>query len=107
MSDSPADQQIVTAPASNGGPDVRIYNLAGQRLGGFVPYAASFFGGVTIAVNFLPTTGFGVDVVIMTGAGPGGGPHVEWWTLATNNTVTLRRSFFAFDPAFLGGVFVG
>jgi hypothetical protein len=106
VSDSPATQQVVTAPASNGGPDVRIYNLAGQRLGGFFPYSLSFFGGVSIAMTLVTTDG-GNQVVIATGAGPGGGPHVEWWTLATNNTVTLKRSFFAFDPAFLGGVFVG
>jgi hypothetical protein len=101
-----ADLQIVTAPASNGGPDVRIYSFGGQRLGGFFPYAPSFFGGVSIAVTLLPTD-FGFQVVIMTGAGPGGGPHVEWWAQAMNNTVTLVRSFFAFDPAFTGGVYVG
>ena len=100
------DLQIVTAPASNGRPDVRIYNFSGQRLGGFLPYAPNFFGGVSIAVNLVPI-GFGNQLVISTGAGPGGGPHVEWWSLAIDNTAVQTRSFFAFDPAFIGGVFVG
>jgi hypothetical protein len=36
--------------------------------------------------------------------GTGGGPHIKVF-----NTTTLAelQSFFAFDPAFLGGVFVG
>jgi uncharacterized repeat protein (TIGR01451 family) len=40
---------------------------------------------------------------IVTGAGPGGGPHVNVWTLATG-AVTNLASFFASDPAFSGGV---
>jgi hypothetical protein len=35
---------------------------------------------------------------VVSGAGPGGGPHV---------TDRGRINFLAFDPAFLGGVFVG
>jgi hypothetical protein len=102
---TPAIQALtmVAAPASAGGPDVRIYNLAGQRLGGFLAYDPSFFGGVTLAQH--PLFSQNPDVII-TGAGPGGGPHVKIWALS-NNAVTLQSNFFAFDPAFIGGVFVG
>jgi hypothetical protein len=94
---------LVTAPASAGGPDVRIYNLAGQQLGGFLAYDPSFFGGVTLAQHPLF---FQNPEAIITGAGPGGGPHAKIWALS-NNAVTLQSNFFAFDPAFIGGVFVG
>jgi hypothetical protein len=94
---------IVTAPASHGGADVRIFNFSGQRLGGFQAYAPSFTGGVSLSLLPIGPNG---DNQIITGAGPGGGPHVERWTLA-NNMVTLQSSFFAFDPAFIGGIYVG
>src|SRR5262245_65375855 len=39
----------------------------------------------------------------MTGAGPGGGPHVEVFDSGAGAPV---MSFYAFDPAFAGGVYV-
>ena len=56
-----------------------------------------------MAVQQIGTDG---TVTLETGAGPGGGPHVKTWQVA-NGVATLQQSFFAFDPAFLGGVFVG
>jgi hypothetical protein len=41
---------------------------------------------------------------IMTGAGPGAGPHVKRFD---GLTLAPVNSFFAFDPSFAGGVFVG
>ncbi len=41
---------------------------------------------------------------IVAGAGPGGGPHVK---VFDRQTLGLLDSFFAFDPLFSGGVFVG
>jgi autotransporter-associated beta strand protein len=92
---------IVTAPASAGQPDVRVYNSQGQRLASFFAYAPAFTGGVSVAVQPI---GVGGTDAILTGAGPGGGPHVEQWEFPGPVTT---RSFFAFDPAFTGGVFVG
>ena len=40
---------------------------------------------------------------IITGAGPGGGPHVKVFDGVTGAEI---RSFYAYDPGFLGGVFV-
>ena len=98
-----ANLQIVTAPQKGGGPDVRIYNFAGQQLGSFSPYAANFFGGVSIAVVPLGPSGANT---IVTGAASGGAPHVEWFTQSGANVI-LQKSFFAFDPAFTGGIYVG
>jgi autotransporter-associated beta strand protein len=95
--------RIITAPASRMGPDVRIFNFNGQGVGGFLAYNPGFTGGVTVAM--LPI-GFNGENQILTGAGPGGGPHVERWALV-NDVATLQSGFFAFDPAFTGGVFVG
>jgi hypothetical protein len=101
--------EIVTAPAS-GGTEVRRFGPTGQQIGGFVAYDPRFLGGVSLAVlSFVPAA-FPIpgEVTIVTGAGPGGGPHVKVWHAAAYDTAaTLQQSFFAFDPAFLGGVFVG
>jgi len=59
-------------------------------------YAPEFTGGIRVAVNqnFLYT--------IATAPGPGGGPHVKLF----EPSGTERASFFAYDPAFRGGVYV-
>ena len=76
------------------------------------------FDGVTLAeqASFLPYSGFagGVRVAagdftgdgradIVTGTGPGGGPHVK---VFNGQTLAEVHSFFAYDGGFTGGVFV-
>jgi autotransporter-associated beta strand protein len=76
-------------------------------LADFPAYDPAFRGGVRVAAADFD--GDGVDEV-MTGAGPGGGPHVEAWNLPPSLGQigpSVAASFFAFDPAFRGGVWVG
>jgi hypothetical protein len=98
---------IVTAPASNGGPHIRLFRQDGTPFDQFLAYDPAFTGGVTIATVHL---GIGFAPILLTGAGPGGGPHVKQWQYHQQVYTYerfLERSFLAFDPGFTGGVFVG
>jgi hypothetical protein len=70
------------------------------ELQSFFAYDAAFTGGVTVGVNTLSNG----HAAILTGAGPGGGPHVKEFD---GQSLALLESFFAFDPSFSDGVFVG
>jgi uncharacterized repeat protein (TIGR01451 family) len=97
--------ELITGAGPGGGPHVRVWNLVGTtltELTGFFAYHPAFPGGVAIAAGDL--NGDGVAELI-TGAGPGGGPHVRVWNVV-GTTLTELTGFFAFDPAFPGGVTV-
>jgi hypothetical protein len=80
---------------------VRIWNGTDlTELGGFFAYDPAFRGGVFVAAGDVNGDG---KADIITGAGPGGGPHVRIWNGAD---FTELGGFFAYDPAFRGGVFV-
>jgi len=94
-------QQVVTGPGAGGGPDVRTFKPDGSNLlASFQAYASSFTGGVHVAAGDLNDDD--IDEIV-TGAGPGGGPHVRAFNLSGSATPV---SFFAYNPAFPGGVFV-
>jgi uncharacterized repeat protein (TIGR01451 family) len=95
--------EIVTGAGAGGGPHVRVVNLAGglTEVASFYAYDPTFTGGVFVAVGDV--TGDGVADLI-TGAGAGGGPHVRVFDGVTGAEVA---TFFAYDPAFTAGVFVG
>jgi hypothetical protein len=96
---------IVTAPGAGGGPDVRIFLSRGFGEGGrFLAYDPNFTGGVTLGVAAIGPNG---ESEILTGPGPGGGPHVKSFLPMHTSQPTQELSFLAFDPAFLGGVYVG
>jgi hypothetical protein len=91
--------EIITAMGAGGG------NVSGFATPGltqtrtFTPYG-TFTGGVNVAAGDV--NGDGVAEIV-TGAGPGGGPHVKVFDGATG---TELRSFNAFDAGFAGGVTV-
>jgi hypothetical protein len=94
---------VVTAPG-RGTPVVRVFDGATgapltSALGSFNAYDPGFTGGVFVAAGDVNGDGL-ADVV--TGAGAGkGGPHVK---VFSGGTGTPLASFFAYDPAFRGGV---
>jgi hypothetical protein len=100
---------IVTGPGSGGGPDVRVFDGAsGTIIKEFYAYDPAFAGGVNVAVGSWgdhPAPGMGIASfvvpTIITGAGPGGGPHVKIFDAAS---LSVLRSFYAYDPHFAGGV---
>jgi len=88
---------IITGAGPGGGPHVRVFDSAGLPVSGFFAYDDAFRGGVQVAAGDLK--GDGIDEII-TGAGPGGGPHVRVFDI----NGYAQAGFFAYDDAFRGGV---
>ena len=96
---------IVTGAGPGGGPHVRVFDgrtgaPAGGSLASFFAYDAAFSGGVRVAAGDLNGDG---RAELITGAGPGGGPHVRVFDGAGGGELL---GFFAFDPAFPDGTYV-
>jgi hypothetical protein len=92
---------IVTGAGYGGGPHVKVFDgLTDNLEQEFFAYSPGFHGGVAVAAGDV--TDLGRDEII-TGAGPGGGPHVKVFDAETDATI---ESFFAYDAKFTGGVSV-
>jgi hypothetical protein len=102
---------LITAAGAGGGPHVKAFSgLDGSLLTSFFAYAANFTGGVNVATGDINGDG---RIDIVTGAGPGGGPHVKAFHVEpppdiapTPFVVEEIASFFAYEPFFTGGVTV-
>ena len=101
---------IITGAGPGGGPHVEVFSGADVTrfelfspydaafyesvLGGFFAYDPFFPGGVHVAAGDVDGDG---RADIITGAGPGGGPHVEFF----NGADVMRFGFFSpDDPEF-------
>ena len=89
--------EIVTGAGPGGGPHMKVFDTEGKLLNQFFPYPLGFRGGVDVATG--DTNGDGIDEII-TGAGPGGGPHVRIFDRLGNRT----GQFFAYAETFRGGI---
>lgn len=93
--------EIVTGAGPGGNPHVRVFSgLGGGLPGSTYAYNEGFRGGVFVAIGDIDGDG---ENEVITGAGPGGGPHVRTFDLTL---APLPTSFFAYDQTFSGGVFV-
>ncbi len=96
---NPADE-IIVSRASGAPPEVAIFSLRGKKRASWFAYNKKFTGGVTVAIGDINTDGINE---IVTGAGPGGGPHIRLWS---PDGRMLPTEFFAFDASEIGGVSV-
>jgi len=88
----------IVVGAGAGSSHVKVFDgLTGSELRSFLAFPG-FAGGVSVAAGDVNGDGR-ADLVV--GAGAGGGPHVKVFDGLTGNTL---HSFFAFNPAFMGGV---
>jgi len=111
---APAQPMVAGQPALNkftavgadagGGPLVTI-TFANGTYTSFFAYASTFTGGVRVALGDVNGDG---TADLITGAGPGGGPQVNVYSVnPLSGAVSLQSSFFAFSaPSFTGGVYV-
>ncbi len=89
--------EIVTGAGPGGGPHVRIFRQDGTAISGFMAYGKAFRGGVNVAAGDIDGDG---KSEIVTGAGPGGGPHVRIF----RQDGTVLGGFMAYPATFRGGV---
>jgi DNA-binding beta-propeller fold protein YncE len=104
---------LVTGVGSGGGPHIRLFRVTDLLTGavtpvgpGFFAYDAGFTGGARVAATTDPDG----NLLIVTGAGAGGGPHVKVFRvtdLVTGAVVPLGGGFLAYAPGFVGGINIG
>jgi hypothetical protein len=102
---------VIVGPGLGGGSEVRVFSDGNAALlRDFFAYPPST-ALVPVFGNFIPAGGLHVGfttinghAAILTGPGPGQAPEVKVFDALA---VTLLDDFFAYNPVFLGGVFVG
>ena len=103
------NMDVITGAGPGGGPQVNVYNV-NPATGGvslqksfFAFNAPSFTGGVYVATG---RTNADIYEDIIVGAGATGGSRVQVYAGSANGVVTTStlNDFFAYSPAFTGGV---
>jgi hypothetical protein len=81
---------------------VKVFNgLNLDVIDSFYAFNPSFKGGVRVGAADVNGDGL-ADIIV--GAGAGGGPQVN---ILNGANLNVLQSFYAFDPTFKGGVYVG
>jgi len=81
-------KEIITSPGPGIEPEIRVFNDKAQLKEKFLAYAPKFKEGVSISVGDTDINGL-ADII--TGAGPGGAPHVRVY----NNEAKVLQGFYA------------
>ena len=90
---------LIIGAGAGGGPHLKVFDGAtGALILNKMVFQSGFRGGLSLAVGQVDQDALGEIVV---GAGPGGGSHIR---ILNGTTGAIIREFFAFDPAFQGGV---
>jgi len=97
--DADGVDEIVVAPHQGLMPKVKIFKGSGELKKSLLAYVAQFKGGVSIDLADLNADN---KADLITGAGPGGGPHVQAFTYEGERLA----SFMAYPANFSGGVLV-
>jgi hypothetical protein len=91
----------IAAAGPGGGPHVKVRDgVSGLEVASFYAYHVGFAGGVSVAAGDLNNDGV---AEVVTGAGPGGGPHVKTFD---GRSMAEVRSFYAAEPGVTSGVSV-
>lgn len=97
--DGDKKDEIIVSLGPGKSPEVRVIQENGRlSKTHFLAYDKNFKGGVRIATGDIDKDG---RDEIITGAGPGGGPHVR---VFEGNGIPRATDFFPFHPNFRGGV---
>ena len=95
--------EIITAPQSNGEPQIKVFTLAGQLLfPGWLAFSEDFRGGVNLATGDV--NGDNIPELIAAQASAG----QAWLKIYSlkNNKPKLLANFLAYSETFQGGAFV-
>ncbi|MDD5342703.1 MAG: putative glycoside hydrolase [Patescibacteria group bacterium] len=98
--DGDGKDEIIAGAGYHGGPHVRVFNGEGKLISSFFAYDQKFRGGVSVASGDINNDG---KDEIVTGAGPGGGPHIR---IFNDKGKAITPGFFAFDKTWRNGILV-
>ncbi|MDD5567293.1 MAG: putative glycoside hydrolase [Patescibacteria group bacterium] len=96
--DGDGKDEIIAGAGYRGGPHVRVFNGEGKLITSLFAYDQKFRGGVSVASGDINNDG---KDEIITGAGPGGGPHIR---IFNDKAKAMTPGFFAFDKTWRNGI---